>query len=50
LAGLFEGDGYYSGSRISICFHENDKHFAYRLAEIFKWGYVYKIPNKKAVD
>lgn len=50
LAGLFEGDGHFSKSSVSICFHEKDKPAADDLMSIFGYGKITKVKNKKAVN
>ena len=49
LAGLIEGNGWFSKKELHLIFAENDVSLAYFIKKRIGYGNVYKIKNKKAV-
>lgn len=49
LAGLIEGDGCFSGKRLEIVLHYEDKALAYRIKKWIGYGTVSKVKDKMAV-
>lgn len=48
LAGLIEGDGYFSTQRLEILFHEKDLPLANIIRTRIGFGSIYKVKDKKA--